>query len=83
MIYNSALTNCLEYRCLPSLCCPDKHVRKHCEQFGSVLALRRFPEKGYAFVKYESHDTATKAICSMNGQTFCGQIIKVRIVRGG
>jgi RNA recognition motif-containing protein len=54
----------------------DKHIRKHCEQFGSVLALRRFPEKGYAFVKYESHETATKAICSMNGQSFCGQIIK-------
>ena len=55
----------------------DKVLRKHCEQYGSVLALRIFPEKGYAFVKYESHDIAAGAISVMNGQTLQGQIVKV------
>ena len=56
---------------------PEKSLRKHCEEYGSVLALRIFPEKGYAFIKYESHEIAARAIYSLNGQTFHGQVIKV------
>lgn len=59
----------------------EKSLRKHCEEHGSVLALRIFPEKGYAFIKYESHEIAARAIYSLNGQTFHGQVIKVNHVR--
>ena len=55
----------------------EKSLRKYCEDYGSVLALRIFPEKGYAFIKYESHEIAARAIYSLNGQTFHGQVIKV------
>ena len=56
----------------------EKSLRKYCEDYGSVLALRIFPEKGYAFIKYESHEIAAQAIYSLNGQTYHGQVIKVR-----
>ena len=56
----------------------EKSLRKYCEDYGSVLALRIFPEKGYAFIKYESHEIAARAIYSLNGQTYHGQVIKVK-----
>jgi RNA recognition motif-containing protein len=34
-------------------------------------------EKGFAFVRYSTHDEATKAICGSTGKILNGRIIKV------
>ena len=37
-----------------------------------VLEIRLFEEKGYGFIKFQTHEAATQAICEMTGVTVNG-----------
>lgn len=36
--------------------------------FGDILECRIFKEKGYAFIRFDSHEAATRAIVNMHGK---------------
>ena len=42
----------------------------HCSEI--FLEIRLFEEKGYGFIKFQTHEAATQAICEMTGVTVNG-----------
>lgn len=46
------------------------------QNFGYVVDFKHQSERGYAFVKYDSHERAALAIVSLNGFNFNGNILK-------
>jgi len=46
------------------------------KDYGEIEEVRVQPEKGYAFVRYTSHDSACRAIVGMNGETIGVRTIK-------
>uniref|UniRef100_A0A7N6FA49 RRM domain-containing protein n=1 Tax=Anabas testudineus TaxID=64144 RepID=A0A7N6FA49_ANATE len=44
--------------------------------FGQIMEIRVFPEKGYSFIRFSSHDSAAHAIVSVNGTAIEGHIVK-------
>lgn len=44
--------------------------------FGQIMEIRVFPEKGYSFIRFSSHDSAAHAIVSVNGTTIEGHVVK-------
>ncbi|XP_041426087.1 nucleolysin TIAR isoform X2 [Xenopus laevis] len=44
--------------------------------FGQILEIRVFPEKGYSFIRFSTHDSAAHAIVSVNGTTIEGHVVK-------
>ncbi|XP_065177412.1 nucleolysin TIAR-like [Sycon ciliatum] len=51
-------------------------IRNLFSSYGPIMEIRFFPEKGYSFVKYASHEQAAMAICGMNGSQVSGTSIK-------
>ncbi|CAD5209476.1 unnamed protein product [Bursaphelenchus okinawaensis] len=54
----------------------DDDVRNIFKRFGTVLDIRHFKVQGYSFVKFDSKESAAKAIYEMNGAEFMGQNIR-------
>ncbi|XP_076436961.1 cytotoxic granule associated RNA binding protein TIA1-like isoform X2 [Babylonia areolata] len=54
----------------------DELMRNTFKQFGNILEIRVFKEKGYAFIRFGSKDAATNAICSVHGTTINDQVVK-------
>lgn len=54
----------------------DDDVRQIFKRFGGVLDIRHFKTQGYSFVKFDSKESAAKAIFEMNGAEFMGQNIR-------
>ena len=56
----------------------DKHkvnerlLRETFAKFGPIDEIRLFEEKGYGFIKFQTHDAVTTAICEMTGATVNG-----------
>ena len=50
-------------------------LRQAFNQFGRVLKLSHFKEKGYAFVNYDNKESACKAIVSLNFTEIGGQVV--------
>lgn len=46
------------------------------QTYGFIVNFKFHPEKGCAFVKYDSHDRATIAIVQLNGYNFNGRVLK-------
>uniref|UniRef100_A0A671NLT7 Nucleolysin TIAR-like n=1 Tax=Sinocyclocheilus anshuiensis TaxID=1608454 RepID=A0A671NLT7_9TELE len=44
--------------------------------FGQIMEIRVFPEKGYSFIRFSSHESAAHAIVSVNGTTIEGHVVK-------
>jgi nucleolysin TIA-1/TIAR len=44
--------------------------------FGAIEEIRVQAEKGFAFVRYRTHDDATSAICAMHGKIFGSKQLK-------
>lgn len=40
------------------------------------MEIRVFPEKGYSFVRFSTHESAAHAIVSVNGTTIEGHVVK-------
>ncbi|KAI9337155.1 putative polyadenylated RNA protein [Zopfochytrium polystomum] len=45
-------------------------------QFGVIVEVKIQAEKGYGFVKFQSHENAAVAICSLNGTVVHGRSLK-------
>lgn len=55
----------------------DEMILRHFEPFGRILGKPRlFEGKNFCFIKYENHDTATKAIVEGNGSELNGAVLK-------
>lgn len=54
----------------------DELVHKHFKQFGNIQDIRVFKDKGYAFIKFSSKDSATKAIESTHNSDIQGYSVK-------
>ncbi|CAG04722.1 unnamed protein product [Tetraodon nigroviridis] len=44
--------------------------------FGQIMEIRVFPDKGYSFIRFSSHDSAAHAIVSVNGTVIEGNVVK-------
>ncbi|KAM6997681.1 nucleolysin TIAR isoform 1-T1 [Tautogolabrus adspersus] len=51
-------------------------MRQTFSLFGQIMEIRVFPEKGYSFIRFSSHDSAAHAIVSVNGTAIEGHIVK-------
>ncbi|TNN34614.1 Nucleolysin TIAR [Liparis tanakae] len=51
-------------------------MRQTFSPFGQIMEIRVFPEKGYSFVRFSSHDGAAHAIVSVNGSAIEGHVVK-------
>ncbi|XP_059088909.1 nucleolysin TIAR-like [Tigriopus californicus] len=51
-------------------------IRRAFSPFGRILEIRYFKDKGYAFVRFDSKESACNAIVAMHGQDICGQAVK-------
>jgi nucleolysin TIA-1/TIAR len=54
----------------------DELMREHFSQFGQVQDVRIFKDKGYAFVRMDSKDSATRAIIAVHGSQINGYTVK-------
>ncbi|CAB3404273.1 unnamed protein product [Caenorhabditis bovis] len=54
----------------------EEDIRSAFADYGRIVEVRIFKVQGYAFVKFESKENATKAILQMNGQDICGNAIR-------
>uniref|UniRef100_A0A8C8DNL6 TIA1 cytotoxic granule-associated RNA binding protein-like 1 n=1 Tax=Oryzias sinensis TaxID=183150 RepID=A0A8C8DNL6_9TELE len=51
-------------------------MRQTFSPFGQIMEIRVFPEKGYSFIRFSSHDSAAHAIVSVNGTSIEGHAVK-------
>uniref|UniRef100_A0A8C5I5H4 RRM domain-containing protein n=1 Tax=Gouania willdenowi TaxID=441366 RepID=A0A8C5I5H4_GOUWI len=51
-------------------------MRQTFSPFGQIMEVRVFPEKGYSFIRFSSHDSAAHAIVSVNGTAIEGHLVK-------
>merc|ERR1719378_1349870 len=54
----------------------DAQMRRHFEDYGKITDVRIFPAKNYAFIRFESHAAAAKAIVKTNGSDLMGSTLK-------
>ena len=47
--------------------------------FGNIVEIRYQQDRGYAFIKYSSHDEAATAILSLNGYVLNGRPLKCSV----
>ncbi|OQR74464.1 nucleolysin TIAR-like [Tropilaelaps mercedesae] len=77
-VYNqSSPTNCTVY-CggLGPAASSEDALRQAFEEFGEIIDIRVFKEKGYAFVKFGAKESACRAIVARHNQDLCGQPVK-------
>ncbi|NXE99931.1 TIA1 protein, partial [Menura novaehollandiae] len=55
---------------------PEQLMRQTFSPFGQIMEIRVFPDKGYSFVRFNSHESAAHAIVSVNGTTIEGHVVK-------
>ncbi|NXD43729.1 TIA1 protein, partial [Copsychus sechellarum] len=74
-----------ESGCHPEPCSPcpgasprfwEQLMRQTFSPFGQILEIRVFPDKGYSFVRFSSHESAAHAIVSVNGTSIEGHVVK-------
>lgn len=56
----------------------DALLREQFSRFGPIDEVRLFEDKGYGFLKFQTHLAATQAICEMTGQMLNGCQLKCR-----
>nr|XP_023676525.1 nucleolysin TIAR-like [Paramormyrops kingsleyae] len=54
----------------------EQLMRQTFSPFGQVLEIRVFPDKGYSFVRFNSHEAAAHAIVSVNGSCVENYVVK-------
>jgi len=52
----------------------DRLLRDTFNRFGPIEEIRLFEEKGYGFIKFQTHQAATAAICDMHGAIINGSM---------
>lgn len=54
----------------------DELIRENFEQYGNIQDIRVFKEKGYAFIRFDTKESATKAIVGVHGSQMGGFTVK-------
>uniref|UniRef100_A0A1I8H2N1 RRM domain-containing protein n=2 Tax=Macrostomum lignano TaxID=282301 RepID=A0A1I8H2N1_9PLAT len=54
----------------------EELLREAFKEFGAIMEVRVFKEKGYAFIRFDTHEGATRAIITMHGKEVGGQPCK-------
>ncbi|XP_060698062.1 nucleolysin TIAR isoform X1 [Hemiscyllium ocellatum] len=76
VVNQSSTTNCTVYCGGIASGLTEQLMRQTFSPFGQIMEIRVFPEKGYSFVRFATHDSAAHAIVSVNGTTIEGHIVK-------
>ncbi|XP_007903833.1 nucleolysin TIAR isoform X1 [Callorhinchus milii] len=76
VVNQSSSTNCTVYCGGIASGLTEQLMRQTFSPFGQILEIRVFPEKGYSFVRFATHDSAAHAIVSVNGTTIEGHVVK-------
>jgi nucleolysin TIA-1/TIAR len=56
-----------------------EHLIGHFQQFGNIQEIRMQAERGFAFVRMETHEGAAMAITKLQGANINGRPARVRI----
>jgi len=68
-VYNQAsVNNCTVYCGGIQNGMSEELLRHKFQEYGTIQEIRQFPEKGYAFIRFASHDEATRAIVGVHSQ---------------
>jgi nucleolysin TIA-1/TIAR len=54
----------------------EELMRENFDEFGEIQEIKAFRDKGYAFIRFDTKDTATRAIVGMNGKMMNGYTVK-------
>ena len=54
----------------------ESALRRAFNNFGRILEVRYFKDKGYAFVRYDNKESACNAIVGLNSTEIAGQLVK-------
>uniref|UniRef100_A0A8D0AQU2 Nucleolysin TIAR n=1 Tax=Sander lucioperca TaxID=283035 RepID=A0A8D0AQU2_SANLU len=76
VVAQSSPQNCTVYCGGIQLGLSEHLMRQTFSPFGQIMEIRVFPEKGYSFIRFSSHDSAAHAIVSVNGTAVEGHIVK-------
>ncbi|XP_042561601.1 nucleolysin TIA-1-like isoform X1 [Clupea harengus] len=76
VLNQSSPSNCTVY-CGGVVTGLSEHVmRQTFSPFGHIMEVRVFPEKGYSFIRFSTHEEAAHAIVSVNGSSVEGHTVK-------
>ncbi|XP_075961158.1 cytotoxic granule associated RNA binding protein TIA1-like isoform X1 [Anarhichas minor] len=76
VVSQSSPSNCTVYCGGVSTGLTEQLMRQTFSPFGQIMEIRVFPDKGYSFVRFNSHESAAHAIVSVNGTSIEGHIVK-------
>ncbi|GFO50246.1 nucleolysin tia-1, partial [Plakobranchus ocellatus] len=72
----SSPTNCTVYCGGVTNGLTEELMRKTFSQYGTIQEVRVFKDKGYAFIRFSTKESATQAICAVHGSTVAEQPVK-------
>uniref|UniRef100_H3D1J1 Cytotoxic granule associated RNA binding protein TIA1 n=1 Tax=Tetraodon nigroviridis TaxID=99883 RepID=H3D1J1_TETNG len=76
VVNQSSPSNCTVYCGGVSTGLTEQLMRQTFSPFGPIMEIRVFPDKGYSFVRFNSHESAAHAIVSVNGSSIEGHVVK-------
>uniref|UniRef100_A0A3B4AVE3 RRM domain-containing protein n=1 Tax=Periophthalmus magnuspinnatus TaxID=409849 RepID=A0A3B4AVE3_9GOBI len=76
VVNQSSHSNCTVYCGGITSGLSEQIMRQTFSPFGPIMEIRVFPDKGYSFVRFNSHEAATHAIVSVNGTSIEGYVVK-------
>ncbi|XP_075885608.1 cytotoxic granule associated RNA binding protein TIA1 isoform X4 [Nelusetta ayraudi] len=76
VVNQSSPSNCTVYCGGVTTGLTEQLMRQTFSPFGQIMEIRVFPDKGYSFVRFNSHEAAAHAIVSVNGTTIEGYVVK-------
>ncbi|XP_059179227.1 cytotoxic granule associated RNA binding protein TIA1-like isoform X10 [Physella acuta] len=72
----SSQTNCTVYCGGVTTGLTEELMRKTFAQYGTIQEVRVFKDKGYAFIRFSTKESATQAICGVHGTMVSDQPVK-------
>ncbi|XP_078143568.1 cytotoxic granule associated RNA binding protein TIA1-like isoform X3 [Centroberyx gerrardi] len=76
VVNQSSPNNCTVYCGGVTAGLTEQIMRQTFSPFGQIMEIRVFPDKGYSFVRFNSHEGAAHAIVSVNGTSVEGYVVK-------
>ncbi|KAF3849287.1 hypothetical protein F7725_015784 [Dissostichus mawsoni] len=76
VVNQSSPSNCTVYCGGVTTGLTEQTMRQTFSPFGQIMEIRVFPDKGYSFVRFNSHEAAAHAIVSVNGTSIEGYVVK-------
>ncbi|XP_014351112.1 nucleolysin TIA-1 isoform X2 [Latimeria chalumnae] len=76
VVNQSSPSNCTVYCGGVTVGLTEQLMRQTFSPFGQIMEIRVFPDKGYSFVRFNSHESAAHAIVSVNGTSIEGHVVK-------